>query len=189
MLPNKLLEGWMSKPELEWLYEKASHRQCIIEIGVWKGRSTAALCEATPGRVFAIEHWKGSKDERMTTHRAMQDLDGRREVFLAAMRNLHDYIDAGKLVVLTIPSVSALTFFLWQPDDFCIKPDMVFIDGGHDYESMNCDLAWRNLMQPDGLLCGHDLCPTFPGVKQALDKHRIDYKRGPGSIWYADKPY
>ena len=48
------------------------------------------------------------------------------------------------------------------------KPwDLVFIDGGHDYETVKSDMAH---VKKVGLM--HDICaqPAFPGVRQAFDE-------------------
>ena len=47
------------------------------------------------------------------------------------------------------------------------KPDMVFIDGSHDYEQVKRDLLiWDARLAKHGLMCGHD--SSWDGVKQAL---------------------
>lgn len=58
------VEGWMYEEELRWLAEHASRSTSIIEVGIWKGRSTTALCHAAAGRVYAIDHFQGSPEER-----------------------------------------------------------------------------------------------------------------------------
>jgi hypothetical protein len=63
---------------------------------------------------------------------------------------------------------------------------MVFIDANHLYEPVKFDItAWRNLVCPGGLLCGHDYRDPEPGVKQAVDELVPNRKLGPDTIWYS----
>src|SRR5262245_43603198 len=53
--------GWMSDQSLRWLAEQAQQHQVIVEVGVYQGRTTRALADNTPGRVYAVDDWKGSR--------------------------------------------------------------------------------------------------------------------------------
>ena len=52
----KMLEGWCSDAELEWLSNAATRRKVIIELGVHMGRSTAALISG--GKVICCDLWR-----------------------------------------------------------------------------------------------------------------------------------
>lgn len=101
------VDGWMYDQELLWLYEQARQARIVVEVGVWQGKSTVSLCLGTPGIVYAVDHWQGSPAELASHHVMMRMVDGRRECFLAAMRNLHRYIDAGRCVPIALPSEKA----------------------------------------------------------------------------------
>lgn len=58
------IQGWMNDEELQWLYTQARRMESVVEIGCWRGRSTHALLSGCPGIVNAVDHWKGSPDER-----------------------------------------------------------------------------------------------------------------------------
>jgi hypothetical protein len=65
--------------------------------------------------------------------------------------------------------------------------DMVFIDADHDYGKVKEDiLAWRPLLVPGGLLCGHDYSweEWGVGVIRAVDELLPDRQVGPESIWW-----
>jgi predicted O-methyltransferase YrrM len=61
--------------------------------------------------------------------------------------------------------------------------DMVFIDAAHDYENVKADiLAWKPLVKPGGLLCGHDW--GHPPIVQAV-RELLGNTRSSSTIWYA----
>lgn len=49
---------------------------------------------------------------------------------------------------------------------------MIYIDCGHEYESVRDDLVhWPAKLLPGGIICGHDYgCRDWPGVKKAVDE-------------------
>ena len=172
------IDGWMYEKELEWLYYAASTRRTIVEIGSWKGRSTKALADATWGKVYAIDHWKGSDDELMTYQREAA-LIGPDKMFAQFSKNLASEISSKKVIPIRADSVEAvkiLTSILDAP------VDMVFIDGGHKYETSKHDIvSYRSLIRSGGLLCGHDR--EHPGVAKALSE-LVPLTRHCCGIWY-----
>ena len=177
------IDGWMYDDELLWLHEQAKQSRLIVEVGVWQGKSTLALALGTPGIVYAIDHWRGSPSELASYHAVCQEEAGRRDVFLSAMRNLHGVIDSGRCVPIPLSSEKAaelLAPLLRQAGG----AGMIFLDGGHDYESLARDIyIWRTLLAEGGLFCGHDHKPEFPGVDRATSELIGQVEIGPGSIW------
>ena len=168
--PNPLaIEGWMSEDELCWLAEHAAESSSVVEIGSWKGRSTAALLASCKGTVTAVDHFQGSANELTTTHEEAT----RASIYQQFMANVGD---APNLKVLDMPSRQASR----EVED--ASADMVFIDGAHDAVSVIQDLTlW--IPKCRKLLCGHD--SNFPSVQAALKRQGIKWTRGPGAIWYA----
>ena len=176
------IDGWMYDEELLWLHQQATRCRIIVEIGTWKGRSTAALAMGTPGVVYAVDHWRGSPDELETGHAVMATDEGRESVFFDAMRNLYPFIDAGRCVPIVLSSASAhdlLAPMLRERGG----ADLIFLDGSHDCESVTGDIYfWRPLVAEGGLLCGHDF--PWPGVTKAVSELVGTVDLGPGSIWH-----
>lgn len=171
--------GWMSPPELEWLAEQASKAGMIAEVGCWMGRSTRAMADATDGVIIAIDTWDGSAENQ-------DELKGKPADYLfdEFRTNLLDHIRAGRVVQYRRDSLAAAANYALQRTRF----DMVFIDASHDYENVKNDiLAWRPLVMPGGLLCGHDYDWGWPGVVHAV-RELIDpvpnQAAGGSSIWY-----
>jgi hypothetical protein len=180
-LTAERIEGWTTRSELNWLCRQARRRHVIMEIGSWKGRSTHALASATPGILFFIEHFHGSKDSGGESYHEVaseQGVDAIRKTLLA---NLDCFIQRGSALLIEMTSAEAATTL--APISRHRPADMIFIDADHSYEAVKDDiLNWRPHLRRGGLLCGHDC--DWQSVRQALDETLPGWQRGPGSIWY-----
>jgi predicted O-methyltransferase YrrM len=156
------IEGWMGHDELIWLATQARTRKVIVEVGSHAGKSTRAFADNTDGVVYAVDRWDDSS------------------VLMQFYENLGDHIATGKVRPVRMSSAEGARALR------SVKPDMVFIDADHEYESIKADiLSWRPLLVDDGLLCGHDYSADFPGVIQAVNElldSRVPPKTG---IWEA----
>ena len=66
---------------------------------------------------------------------------------------------------LPLTSVAAAKLF----EHFDIRPQLVYIDGDHEYESVIFDLRlWLKLLRPNGILIGDDY--AWAGVRKAVDQ-------------------
>lgn len=167
--PSAGIEGWMSEEELNWLSNTAKSMDSIAEIGSWKGRSTDALLRSCDGPVYAIDHWKGSPDERLREHKEALSSD----IYQQFSNNVGHYSNLRVIcgdsaeIAASIPEV-----------------DMVFIDGAHDYESVKRDLL-AYLPKARKIICGHDY--NWEGVNRAvtevLGTGGKEVWIGAGSIW------
>ncbi len=180
-LEAEQIEGWTTRTELNWLWRQAKRRHVIVEIGSWKGRSTHAPASATLGILFFVEHLQGSQDEGGKCYREIessQSVDLLRETLLS---NLAPFISGGRAIMMEMKSAVAAAAL--APILKHRRADMIFIDADHSYEGTKSNiLNWRPLLQPGGLLCGHD--SDWTGVRQALDELLPGWQHGPGSIWY-----
>jgi predicted O-methyltransferase YrrM len=63
--------------------------------------------------------------------------------------------------------------------------DYVFIDAGHDYNSVKVDIeSWRWKVRDGGLLLGHDFNKRFPGVRQAVMERFTGRVHKYGDVWW-----
>jgi beta-1,4-mannosyl-glycoprotein beta-1,4-N-acetylglucosaminyltransferase len=175
------LDGWISDVEAKKIASRARDAKVIIEVGSWHGKSTRALADNTPGKVYAIDHWLGSKAEP-GTHASAMRLDGD-HAFLEFQKNLFDHITSGKVLPLRMSSLNAAGLLREKG----IKADMIFIDGGHEYEEVAADIrAYLPLLSESGIICGHDYS-TWPGVTKAVDEVFGPQKVGrDDSVWMAE---
>lgn len=174
--------GWMWEYELQWLADQATKYNKIVEIGSWRGRSTRALADNTPGTVTAVDGFVGSPFD--TPNGMWPDmkaqLAGKPEdwVYNEFMQNTGYLPNVRTFRMLSLDGAEHL-----KDEQF----DMIFIDAGHDYEHVKQDiLAWRPLLASGGCFSGHDYFPGCPGVMQAVDELVPNFKKGGGSIWYVE---
>lgn len=156
----------MEKPELEWLAWQAEAHRAIVEIGSYMGRSTRALADNTDGIVVAIDDFHGPREI---------ELLGRDHIFRKFTENT---AGLGNLVVVkeNHRTIKAKPGFI---------PDMVFIDGSHEYADVKADIDyWTPLVKQGGLVCGHDF-NFFIGVNRAVREAFPDVQIAPNtSIWW-----
>ena len=170
------IKGWMTRPELEWLYEKAKTMKDVVAIGNFVGRSTFVLCSGCNGKVYAIDPFVFGGDWSKYVNPAIGYKAGD-DFFPDFLKNVGHFPN---LTAIKKTSVEAAALEVIPP-----KVDMVFIDGDHAEEAFTEDLkAWTH--RANKLLCGHDLDdPLYPGVRQALQAFfgadRI--VKEPGSLW------
>ncbi len=164
------IDGWMTNAELDWLRDTASNRSLVLEIGTWKGRSTAALAEGCPGHVLTVDPFGGPLYEAPTYREAGALVT---DIFAAATENLACF---DNVTILRMTSAKAARLFGLFRD---VRFDMIFIDGDHSEKAVRQDLA---LLTPlsNGLICGHDR--DYFGVEAALEG--LDVSEGPDSIWW-----
>ena len=145
------ISGWMSKDELDFLYNLAKKMESIVEVGSWKGRSTHALLSGCQGKVYAIDHFRGSASENQQVREASA-----KDIYAEFRGNVGGF---DNLEVLKISSVEATEQFENK------SVDMVFIDADHSYEMVKADIeAW--LPKAKKMICGHDY--WFGGVNKAV---------------------
>jgi len=165
------VDGWMTFPELKFLYESSKNHKVIAELGSWKGRSTHALLTGTKGVITAIDTWEGSQDKGDATNEQAKK-DDIYEIFrenTKEFENLNAIKGRGSEVV---KNFADKTF------------DMVFIDAGHTYEEVKEDIEnW--LPKAKMLISGHDYYPrVWDGVVKAVDEKFGKPDGVAGTIWY-----
>lgn len=181
--PAQQIPGWMSETELNWLAKQARSHWMICEIGCWRGRSTRCLADNTQGRICAVDMWAdtmyGFGED--SWWQKEEDLWRKKDWLLREfLKNLGPHI--GKTVApFRISSLEAVQLFR---DVFAF--DMIFIDADHEYESVRDDiLAWKQLLAPGGLLCGHDFSPDYwTGVIRAVQELVPGFQTV-DTIWWA----
>jgi len=163
--PSPFIQGWCMDDELQWLFANAAEMESVVEIGSWKGRSTHAIATGCKGKVYAVDHFKGSPEEIETTHIEAQNNDIQAQF-------LHNMSYCPNVELWNMSSLEAAARF--EPKSV----DMVYIDGDHSNQAFEADLkAWTPIAKK--LICGHD----FPLVESVLIKLNKTYHRETEDIW------
>jgi predicted O-methyltransferase YrrM len=166
--------GWMTDEEMEWLAFEGSRHKVIVEIGSYVGRSARAIADNTDGILYCVDHWNGPIE--------FDPPHERESLYGHFCANTGDLIEQGRVVPVQLSSVEAAE--KWFVSNLT-QPDMVFIDGSHDYENFRKDLfAWAKVIKPGGLFCGHD--SHWPGVEEGRRLHLPPHMTGVGGIWAVD---
>lgn len=182
------IDGWMHPIELEWLFhiaQKVPEEGVIVELGAWKGRSSAALYEGAGNKknVVSIDTWRGQKNLVDFDHSEVKTTDIFK-VYIENMRQLgfnpkpspipyepHHY---GPQYIIS-DSVEASKYFQNN------SVDWIFIDADHTKTGEDID-AWLPKMKTDGLMTGHDYFSFYETIQQEIHKrfyiHQIIH-----SIW------
>lgn len=142
------IEGWFG---FQHIYMDAVRRYdgIFVEIGAWKGRSTAFLA------VEALRSGKAIDLHVVDTFAGSDEIEHRADPELADLRAVFDRNLAPVEHMLTVhqmPSVEAAGRFNDGSVSFAL------IDAAHDYESVKADIrAWLPKIRPGGWLCGDDI--------------------------------
>ncbi len=146
-------------PQIEFLI-RTYNIKTIVEVGCWLGTSTRHMASLIPpsGRVYAVDHWKGSAEHQPGQTYWIPQLPQLYEQFCSNVihAGLTDKIEPVRMD--SLEAVKQLSH---------VKPDLIYIDASHDALSVYKDLqAWYPLVQGHGILCGDDWGQT--GVQTAV---------------------
>ncbi len=155
------IDGWLSRNEANMLYQLAGISPgTIVEIGSWKGRSSATLAMGSKNNplhppVLCIDPFTGSKEHR--------DIDPECNTWNDFWTNLTNL----KLfdIIQPIQKSSREAYSLHSGDI-----GMLFIDGSHEFEDVEFDfLNWGSKVVSGGYICLHDC--SWPGPAEVIMKY------------------
>ena len=155
------IEGFLTDPEIDFLYTTAKNLEgtgVIVEIGSWKGKSTACLGRGSLAgsrvKIFAVDPHANSY-----VHRDFQEEDTFQE-FLSNVKNAN-----AESVVMPVRKTSEEAVRGWEGE----KIGFLWIDGDHTYPMVKKDLElWWPHVIDGGVVAFHD--STCEGVKQLMNE-------------------
>lgn len=141
------IQGWLLQDEAKRLAELAAGKR-VLEIGSYCGLSTVCMARVAE-HVTACDYFDG------------RGTSVPRDTLPDFQANIKRHGLSDKVQTCHPESVE------FPLDEY----DMAFIDGAHDFESVQADIVKSlRVLAPDGLLAFHDYGhPSHPGIKQAID--------------------
>jgi len=135
----------------------------FVELGSWRGRSTAFLGVEIENSgkditVHCVDTWKGSLDEEVHQNDPSVINDTLYDEFLDNIKPISKYIRPVRMT-----SMEAVKLY----EDNSI--DFILIDGGHDYNTVKDDITeWLKKLKSGHIIAGDDY--AWEGVKKAVDE-------------------
>lgn len=177
----KKIQGWFDFEDFyDFILSQFTNRTdnlIFVEIGVWKGKSTAFMAERLKqlGKLnisfYAIDTFEGSPNESL--HKRDPQIDSLYNVACKNLFTLQQYV-----TLIRATSVEAATESYF--DDFV---EFVFIDATHTYEAVKQDIAaWLPKIKSGGIIAGHDY--DWKGVARAVDELLPEKVLFKSNIWY-----
>ncbi len=175
------LQGWHSDHPYLARAIREARPSIVVEVGVWKGASVVTIAKeiqrlGLDAVVIAVDTWLGSF-EHYLWEKFIPDLDfefGYPRLYHKFASNICKEGVADLVVPLPLDSINAFQLLKERG----IRPDVLHIDAGHDYQSVMSDLkAWWPQLNDGGILVGDDYfrkpivgAGKWPGVRQAFDE-------------------
>lgn len=198
---DRPIPGWCNFHELykEMVDSAPQYGAHFVELGVFKGASTATMCSfihdsAKNIKFDAIDWFKGSPEHRHYTGIFPDDVktDDEIEQYLyeEAKLNLKPAIDLG-LVNLIKKSVKE------SASDYATESlDFVFHDASHECVDLVEEIPlWWTKVKPGGYFAGHDYLNTqfYPCIVNSVNRLAADNKlhitlRVMEDVWVIKKP-
>lgn len=176
------IHGWFDFDDIyREAVQRASDGSCFVEVGSWLGKSAAFMAVeiANSGKRIlfdCIDHWQGNAEQP-----GMRAAASKQDLCAAFNANMIKYRLDHIVKSVRKPSVEAAGDYADGSLDF------VFIDAGHEYDSVKADIeAWLpKVKKPGGVIAGHDFdMSTDPGVVRAvIEKNPEVEVRGRSWVW------
>lgn len=178
------VEGFFDLGDFEFykkVVEHATDRSHFVEVGSYKGRSSAYMAVeiAQSGKSIqfdCVDTWEGSDEHQQGQAFEDTDVVNKKlyDVFVKNMEPVQEYYRA-----IRATSLEAATFY----KDSSL--DLVFIDAAHDYQNVFADItAWAPKVKSGGIISGHDW--HHPPIKQAVNEI-LGSVNSIGNCWYIFK--
>jgi len=163
LIPSFIAEvkGFLAEEEGLRLFELALEACTLgpcLEIGSFCGKSTVYLgiaCKIKGRTLFTIDHHRGSEEQQPGQLYFDSDLFDNETGLIDSFKSFQATIQKAGLEEVVVPMVTKSHVVA---RDWATPLGLVFIDGGHDYETVVADYeCWHPHLLPGGFLIFHDI--------------------------------
>jgi len=174
------IQGWFNFDDIyDEAVKKAKNGSVFVEIGSWKGRSSAYMAQKIKEsgkdiKFFAIDTFEGAPDNYQQ-NKLLREMD--QSLYFTFVDNMIKCNLTKYVFPIKLDSVAASILFEDKSVDF------VFIDGDHNYQAIKQDLeVWHRKIKKGGILAGHDYLwecnDKTKAVYRAVNEFIVEYDYG-----------
>lgn len=169
---------WFDYPNFyQWISQK--NFKTLVEVGVWKGHSISFLARKIKelnygAKIYAVDLFEDAISE---------DWNKNLKNEISLISDIYNRVLENNEVRDMITDLKGLS---WEMADHFEdnSVDFVFIDAGHEYESVVKDIkAWLPKIKSGGIISGHDFY-NAPGVNKAVKELIPKFEISSDNIWF-----
>jgi len=155
------IKGWLLPSEalaIQRVVKMLKPQSKLVEVGSYHGKSTVIIGSVLPkdSILFSVDNFSLNYEADDNSYYFYRE-------------NIQKYNLEEKIGLLAMDSSIASQIF----NDELL--DLVFIDGQHDFKSVYDYISeWYPKIKNNGFLLCHDYSANWPGVKQAIEAHKLD---------------
>lgn len=160
----KDVKGFLSDKEakkLQELFLKVHHLGSVLEIGTYCGKSAlnfSDIAKDVNGLVYTVDHHTGSEEHQYGEEYHDSELFDERLKKFNTLPEFLNNLKFKKMAKFIIPIIDNSQN---ASKVFSEKISLLFIDGGHSFETTLSDYnAWKDKICSGGLLVIHDVFPN-----------------------------
>ena len=176
------MHGWLGEANKRRLTEALEEIEnpVVLEIGCWLGKSAEFFLLLNPNlKLVTVDAFEGSKE--LEADREAQEIISA-GLYEQAVRNLWLY--KNRTVIVKQKSVVALK----ELSDFGLKPDLIYIDGSHQYRDALSDIKMSLDFFKDAIVCGDDARRfDLPRVLDEIEKEYNVIIYGDNDFWMIER--
>lgn len=160
LMPDDI-QGWASTSQAFEDCIQNLQPKLIVEVGTWKGCSAIHMANLCRGlnletEIVCIDTFLGSWEHWTSMREFLPPeklIHGRAHIYEQFLSNVVHIGFVDTITPFPIDSVNAaLCLKHWN-----VQADMIYVDAGHDYDSVFADLTlYKELVRPGGFLLGDD---------------------------------
>ena len=189
------LGGWSGNSNVFKELIEFKKPQIIVEVGTWKGQSALNMANIIKNlnlqtKIYCIDTWLGAEEFwtwlKDTPDRNLLFKNGYPQIYYQFLSNV--FHTKNQDIITPIPTTSHIGSIILKY--YNIKPDLIYIDGSHDYNDVLSDLNdYYNILNNNGIIFGDDI--PWLSVKNAIDifckNNNINYEILENNFWIIKK--